>query len=123
MAQASRSGSTSSAFRAPLLTTGRGRGVFAKLRARTSTAREPMAAGITARVAAWHRWLGLILTLPLLAWLVSSAAMMMVTMKLPPSGLAGSYRLNPYNSMDVPLASATMGPTPLLQRLAREHRL
>lgn len=73
-----------------------------------------------ARVASWHKWLGLILTLPLLGWIVSSVAMMMVTMNAP-NGLAGNYQLNPYNSIDVTLDSARISPTSLLQRLASEH--
>lgn len=79
------------------------------IRARTKT-----------RVATWHRWLGLGLTLPLVGWIVSSAVMMLVTMNAP-NGLAGSYRLNPYNSVDVPLDAASITPNALLKRLADEE--
>ena len=73
-----------------------------------------------ARVASWHRWLGLGLTIPLLGWMASSAAMMAITMNAP-NGLAGSYTLNPYNSVDVPLDAATVTPASVLQRAAAEH--
>ena len=73
-----------------------------------------------ARVASSHKWLGLILTLPLLGWIVSSVAMMLVTMNAP-NGLAGNYALNPYNSVDVALDSGTIAPTALLRRLAAEY--
>ena len=75
-----------------------------------------------ARVASSHKWLGLILTLPLLGWIVSSVAMMLVTMNAA-NGLAGNYALNPYNSVDVVLDSATIAPTALLRRLAVEYGL
>ena len=79
------------------------------IRARTKT-----------RLATWHRWLGLGLTLPLLGWIVSSAVMMLVTMNAP-NGLAGSYRLNPYNTVDVPLDGAVISPNALLKRLSAEE--
>lgn len=72
-----------------------------------------------ARIATWHRWLGLILTVPLLGWIVSSAAMMRITMDAP-NGLAGLYTVNAYNSVDVPLTSAAFGPDSAL-RLAVGH--
>lgn len=75
-----------------------------------------------ARVASWHRWLGLILTLPLLGWIISSTAMMLVIMDAP-NGLEGSYRLNPVNSVDVPLESALITPSALLQRMSAQHGL
>lgn len=75
-----------------------------------------------ARIAAWHRWLGLVLTIPLLGWMVSSAAMMLMTVNAP-NGLAGSYTLSPYNSVDVPLDAATVTPGAVLQRAAAEHGL
>ncbi|MBL0891748.1 MAG: hypothetical protein IBJ19_14195 [Gemmatimonadaceae bacterium] len=68
------------------------------------------------RVAAWHRWLGWVLTIPLIGWLVSAAAMTLVTMNAP-NGLAGVYRLNPYNSVDIRLDSATITPTQILAHL------
>lgn len=71
-------------------------------------------------VASWHRWLGLGLTVPLVAWIVSAAVMMLVTMNAP-NGLAGVYALNPYNSADVRLDAATVSPTALLRRLSTEY--
>lgn len=73
-----------------------------------------------ARVASWHRWLGLGLTVPLAGWVVSAAVMMLVTMNAP-NGLAGVYTLNPYNSVDVRLDEATVDPTTVLRKLATEH--
>ena len=73
-----------------------------------------------ARVASSHKWLGLILTLPLLGWIASSVAMMLVTMNAP-NGLAGNYALNPYNSVDMALDSATIAPSALLQRLSADY--
>ncbi|MEX2284119.1 MAG: PepSY domain-containing protein [Gemmatimonadota bacterium] len=75
-----------------------------------------------ARVAWWHRWLGLILTLPLLGWIVSSTAMMLVIMNAP-NGLAGNYRLNPVNSVDVSLQSAVITPSAVLKRISAEQGL
>jgi hypothetical protein len=75
-----------------------------------------------ARVASWHKWLGLVLTVPLLGWMASSAAMMLMTMNAP-NGLAGSYTLNPYNSVDVRLDEATVAPDAVLRRAAAEHGL
>lgn len=72
------------------------------------------------RVATWHRWLGLGLTVPLAGWIVSAAVMMLVTMNAP-NGLAGVYKLNPYNSADVRLDAATVDPNVLLGKLAKEH--
>lgn len=73
-------------------------------------------------VAAWHRWLGLGLTLPLLGWVVSAAVMMLVTMNAQ-NGLAGSYELNPHNSIDVPLSEASVSPSAMLAKLAAEHSI
>lgn len=72
------------------------------------------------RVATWHRWLGLGLTVPLAGWVISAAVMMLVTMNAP-NGLAGVYTLNPYNSADVRLDAAIVDPTALLTKLATEH--
>ena len=76
-------------------------------------------ARLKARIATWHRWLGLILTIPLLGWIMSSAAMMLITMNAP-NGLAGVYTLRAFNSVDVPLTSAGFGPDSAL-RLAAGH--
>jgi hypothetical protein len=72
------------------------------------------------RVATWHRWLGLGLTVPLVGWVVSAAVMMLVTMNAE-NGLAGVYKLNPYNSADVRLDAATVDPNAILGKLATEH--
>jgi hypothetical protein len=73
-----------------------------------------------ARVASWHKWMGLILTVPLLGWIISAIAMMLITMEIP-NGLQGVYRLQPYNSVDISLDQAVITPTALLKRLADEH--
>jgi hypothetical protein len=75
-----------------------------------------------ARVASWHKWMGLILTVPLLGWIISAIAMMLITMEIP-NGLQGVYHLQPYNSVDVRLDEAVLTPNDLLQRLATEHGL
>jgi hypothetical protein len=72
------------------------------------------------RVAAWHRWLGLALTVPLAGWVISAAVMMLVTMNAP-NGLAGVYKLNPYNSTDVRLDAATLDANAILGKLASDH--
>ncbi|HLB55066.1 MAG TPA: hypothetical protein VJK71_08160, partial [Gemmatimonadales bacterium] len=72
-----------------------------------------------AAIARWHRWLGLALSVPLLGWIVSSAAMMLVTMNAE-QGLAGVYRLRPHNTVDRPLDRAAVLPGDLLRRLERE---
>lgn len=72
------------------------------------------------RVAAWHRWLGLGLTVPLAGWVISAAVMMLVTMNAP-NGLAGVYTLNPYNSSDIRLDSDAVDPNAILRKLATEH--
>ncbi len=72
------------------------------------------------RVASWHRWLGLGLTIPLAGWVISAAIMMVVTVNAP-NGLAGVYTLNPYNSVDARLDQAVVTPTALLETLASTH--
>jgi hypothetical protein len=73
-----------------------------------------------ARIARWHRWMGLVLTFPLVGWIVSSAAMMLVTMNAE-QGLAGKFELNPFNSSDLPLQGAQQSPNEILARLSRDH--
>lgn len=73
-------------------------------------------------VAKWHRWLGWSMTVPLVAWVVSAAVMMLVSMNAP-NGLAGIYSLNPYNSVDTQLEGAVVLPGELLSRLRSEFRL
>lgn len=73
-----------------------------------------------ADIASWHRWMGLILSVPLLGWVVSSAALIIITYDLP-NGLAGVYRLQPYNSIDIPLAQARLEPADILHKLSREY--
>ena len=72
------------------------------------------------RVATWHRWLGWIMVIPLAGWVVSAAVMTFVTMNAQ-NGLAGVYRLNPYNSVDLPLSAATVTPDALLTRIKSEY--
>ncbi len=72
------------------------------------------------RVASWHRWLGLGLTIPLAGWVISAAVMNLVIMNAP-NGLAGVYKLNPYNSVDVRLDAAAVDPNAMLGKLASEH--
>lgn len=71
------------------------------------------------KVARWHRRLGLVLTVPLIGWIVSSAAMMLVTMNAE-QGLAGVYHLSPYNSMDVPLTGASVSPSEVMQKATQQ---
>lgn len=71
-------------------------------------------------VASWHRWLGLILSLPLLGWIISSAAMLFISTGFT-NGLQGVFALKPYNSVDVPLTAAVLTPTQILKRLAGPH--
>ena len=73
-----------------------------------------------ASVASWHKWMGLILSIPLLGWVISSAVLMVITFDLP-NGLAGVYRLQPYNSVDVQLSSAKLSPTAILQKVASAY--
>ena len=75
-----------------------------------------------ASVASWHKWLGLILSIPLLGWVISSAVLMVITFDLP-NGLAGVYRLQPYNSVDVQLTSAKLSPTMILQKVSSDYGL
>lgn len=46
--------------------------------------------------------------------------MMLVTMNAP-NGLAGVYRLNPYNSSDIRLDEASVDPNAILKKLAADH--
>jgi hypothetical protein len=73
-----------------------------------------------AKVASWHTWMGLILSVPLLGWVVSSVVLVIITFDLP-NGLNGVHNLRPYNSVDVQLGEATLTPSALLRKLADEH--
>ena len=75
-----------------------------------------------ASVAYWHKWMGLILSVPLLGWVISSAVLMVITYDLP-NGLAGVYRLQPFNSVDVQLTSAKLSPTEILQKVSSDYGL
>ncbi|MDP2824559.1 MAG: hypothetical protein Q8O52_18000 [Sulfuritalea sp.] len=72
------------------------------------------------RAAAWHKWLGLALSIPLLGWVVSSVALVVITFDIP-NGLQGVYQLQPYNSVDLPLDRARISPVELLRRIEAEH--
>lgn len=73
-----------------------------------------------AGAAAWHKWLGLILSLPLLGWVVSSVALVIATFDLP-NGLQGVFQLRPYNTVDQPLDRARIAPRELLRRIETEY--
>lgn len=73
-----------------------------------------------AQIAKWHRWLGLVVSLPLLGWTVSSAVLVYTTFNLP-NGLQGVFHLRPYNSVDVRLDEAKISPSALLKQLASEY--
>ncbi len=73
-----------------------------------------------AKVSSWHRWMGLILSVPLLAWVISSAVLIYTTFDLP-NGLAGVYRLSPYNSVNLPLDKAKLGPSDILRKLSADY--
>lgn len=73
-----------------------------------------------ARIAAWHRWLGLALSVPLLGWVVSSVALVVITFDLP-NGLQGVFQLQPWNSVELPLDGARLRPVELLRRIESEH--
>jgi hypothetical protein len=66
--------------------------------------------------------MGLILTVPLLGWIVSAIAMMLITMEIP-NGLQGVYRLQPYNSVDMQLGQAPLTPAAMLGKVAEEEGL
>lgn len=73
-----------------------------------------------ASISSWHKWMGLILSIPLLGWVISSMVLIVITFDLP-NGLAGVYQLKPYNSIDVNLGQAKLGPAEILQKLSSEY--
>lgn len=75
-----------------------------------------------AKVARWHRWLGLVLSIPLLGWVVSSMVLVLITFDLP-NGLQGVFHLRPYNSVAVDLRGASLTPSRMLEILAHDHGL
>lgn len=75
-----------------------------------------------AKVARWHRWLGLALSIPLLGWVISSMVMVLITFDLP-NGLQGVFQLRPYNSVAVDLRGASLTPDRMLEILARDQGL
>ncbi|MBL0123855.1 MAG: hypothetical protein IPP88_14400 [Betaproteobacteria bacterium] len=64
--------------------------------------------------------MGLIFSVPLLGWVVSSAALIIITTGLP-NGLQGVYKLQPYNSVDTRLDTAIVAPSELLKTLSAEY--
>ncbi len=70
-------------------------------------------------VARYHRWIGLALTVPLLAWITSSQMLHYVGMTAP-NGLQGIYELAPLNSVDVQLGSAEFSPSQIMARLRED---
>ncbi len=75
-----------------------------------------------AGVAKWHRRLGILLTVPLLFWIVSAFLLHYYGLVMP-NGLQGVYRLAPYNSQDVDLREARISPDSLLSVLNRDYQL
>lgn len=73
-----------------------------------------------ARISAWHRWLGLALSIPLLGWVVSSVVLVVTTFDIP-NGLQGVFQLQAYNSVDLPLDGARLRPAELLRRIETEY--
>lgn len=72
------------------------------------------------RIATWHRWLGLALSIPLLGWVVSSVVLVVTTFDIP-NGLQGVFHLQAYNSVDLPLDGARLRPAELLRRIETEY--
>ncbi len=73
-------------------------------------------------ISRYHRRAGLLLTVPLLAWIVSSQMLHYVGMTAP-NGLQGVYRLNPRNSLEASLGDVPVAPSEILSRLRHEHSL
>lgn len=73
-----------------------------------------------ANISKWHKWMGLILSVPLLAWVISSAVLIYTTFDMP-NGLAGVYQLNPYNSQSLPLTQAKLQPSDILRKLQSDY--
>lgn len=73
-----------------------------------------------ASISSWHKWMGLILSIPLLGWVISSAVLIFISIDAP-NGLAGVYKLEPYNSVDIRLAEARLKPTDILEKLSNEY--
>lgn len=71
-----------------------------------------------AAVARWHRWMGLALSAPLAAWLLSALAMHLIVHDAP-NGLQGVYDLSATNSITRRLDAARVPPTAILREAAR----
>lgn len=70
---------------------------------------------IRLRISRTHRLLGMIATVPLLGWVVSSFVLHGVGLALP-NGLQGVYEMKPYGAVDVLLEdSALLGPSAILK--------
>ena len=67
----------------------------------------------TSHLARWHRWGGMLFTIPLLAWMVSATAMTLSTAGAS-NGLAGVFTLRPTNSIPLPLECAPWTPAAIL---------
>lgn len=73
------------------------------------------------RVARWHRWAGLVATVPLVAWVVSSFVLHGVGLTLPETGLRGEYELQARPSRAADLgAPDVMHPTRALARVGAD---
>ena len=70
-----------------------------------------------AAVARWHRWTGVALTAPLVAWLLSALAMHLIVHDAP-NGLQGVYDLSAANSVVRRLDDASVSPSTILRAAA-----
>ncbi len=69
-----------------------------------------------------HRLLGLFLSIPLLAWMISAFVLHYYGLVMP-NGLQGVYDLKPWNSVPAELSQVRIAPTELLKKLRSEHNL
>ncbi|MBY0488206.1 MAG: hypothetical protein K2R93_00060 [Gemmatimonadaceae bacterium] len=74
----------------------------------------------TSHLARWHRWGGMLFTIPLLAWMVSATAMTLATAGAS-NGLAGVFTLRPTNSIPLPLERAPWTPAAILKLAAPDE--
>lgn len=78
----------------------------------------PMRPSARLRVSRIHRWLGLLATVPILAWIASSFVLHGVGLALP-EGLQGDYELTRSHSAGLPLSSADLIPPDSVLRSLR----
>lgn len=75
-----------------------------------------------AKISRWHRRFGLMLSVPLLSWIVSAFFLHYYGLVMP-NGLQGVYRLQPYNSVAIDLGTAPVQPNEILEKLRTEYGL